>query len=806
MIEQLVQDVRYALRTLCRAPGFAALAVLTVAVGVGANAAIFSVVDAVLLRPLPYPRADDLVLASRQNRQTKQSFGDATPADFLDWRARTHSFAGLAAFHQERLIITGGSEPDRIDGAMVNANFFDVLGAKPILGRTFRADDEGHGAARVAIIGEPLWRERFGGRADVLGSVLRVNDEPHVIVGVMPAAVNYPDESRIWIPPHWSVPDDPLAPTNDPAPDRGHGYFSVLGRIKPGIRLAAAQADMDTVAAALERDYPAVNQNVGVGLETLRDGLIVDVRPTVLLLFAAVGLLLLIATANVAGLLIARATSRHQEIAVRMALGASRARVLGQLLTESIVLAVAGGGCGILLASWVLDPLVALSPQSLTLGSGVRIDATVLLFGLTASTAAGILFGLAPARQLSRLDVHQDLKQSARGSATRGQKRTRAALVVAEIALSLVLLVASGLTIRSFIRLQHVSTGFDPDHVVTMTLSPPPARYPTPPQRADFYTRTLEALHTVAGVDVVGAVSRLPLRAGNSGRSLNIPGVPATAPTGADYRTATPDYFRAMGIDVLRGRAFEEADREGRPPVAVISASLAQRFWSGRDPIGAHFSITGPDITIVGVVADVHSASLAAPPQPTVYVPYRQDPFPFMTFVVKSAAPAGAIEASMRTAVWGVDKEQPVGDVKTMDEQMAGSLARRRFSVTLLTAFGGVAVLLAAVGLYGVLAYIVAQRTREIGVRMALGASARDVVVDVLGQGLRLAAAGVALGVALAFAATRLMTSLLFETSQTDAATFIAVALLLVLIAAASSVVPAVRASRVDPLVALRDD
>ena len=803
-MEALLQDLRYAGRTFRRAPGFALLAILTIAVGVGANSAIFSIVNAVLLRPLPFPKADELVLVSGADLKTKQVFGDATPANFLDWRARNHTFAAMAAVRGAPLTFTTGDHPEQIAGAMVSANYFDVLGVKPALGRAFQADDERPGAPRALILGDSLWRQTFGGRRDVIGQSTRIDDETSTIVGVMPPGIDYPDKAQAWVVPHWAVPDDPnLPPTADPTAQRDHGYFQAIARIKPGVSAAGAQADMDAVALGLAHDYPNDDQDMGVRLTPLRDDLVSDVRPTIVLLFVAVGLLLLIATANVSGLLIARATARHQEIAVRAALGATRGRILAQLLTESVVLAVAGGACGVLLAMWLIGPLVALSPSEL---GDVSIDSTVLLFGLGVSMLTGLLFGLAPARQLSDLRLNDDLKTSARGSASTRQRRVRGALVAAEIALSLVLLVGAGLTIKSFIRLQHVPIGFNPDNLLTIGVTPPPGRYDDPAKKGDFYERTLAGLRAIPGVELAGATSRLPLRPGNSVRGLSVPGLAPGTPTDADYRTASPGYFETMGIGLLRGRTFTDGDRDGRPLVAVVSASLAQRFWPGRDPIGEHFAIGDRPIAVVGVVNDIRSASLEASPQPTVYVPYRQQPFAFMTFVMRTAAAAAPMSAAVRQAIWHVDRDQPVGAMRTMDEQLSNSLTRRRFSVTLLTAFGVTAVALAAIGLYGVLAFIVAQRRREIGVRMALGASPRHVIADVLGQGLRLAAAGVAAGLVLAFALTRLLSSLLYGTSATDAATFASVSLLLVTIAVGASVVPALRASRVDPLVALREE
>jgi putative ABC transport system permease protein len=807
-LDRLRLDLQYALRTFARAPGFTLLVIVTVAIGVGANAAIFSVVHATLLRPLPFPRDRELVLLSDSNRQTGQVAYNTAPATFLDWRTRNRSFAGLAAFREAGVILSGAA-PERLAGAMVSANFFDVLQMRAAQGRLFTAADEVHGAERVAVISDSLWRERFGARRDIVGQTARFDDEPYTIVGVAPPRVDYPGRAQVWITPHWPVPDDPLLPpSQDPSTDRSHGYFFVLGRLKPGITVSAAAADMDTVAVSLEHDYPNVYRNVGVAVTPLRDDLVgSDLRSTTLLLFGAVGLVLLIAAANVSGLLMARATARHQEMAVRIALGATRGRILAQLLTESVLLAVAGGAAGVLLSMWMVAALLRLSPTDLTVAGDVAVNFPVLLFGLGTAALVGLLFGLAPARQLSRLNVNEDLKQSARGAAGARQRRTRAVLVASELALSTVLLVAAGLTVRSFVRLQAVDPGFRPDHVLTVSISPAPARYGDQQRRADFWERLLTALRAVPGVQSAAATSRLPLLPGNSRRGLVIRGLPRDAQPSADYRTATPDYFTVMSIPLIRGRAFDEGDREKRPLVAIVSESAAQAFWPGHDPIGERFQINvpGPEITVAGVVGDVRSASLESAPQPTVYTPYRQDAFPFMTFVLRAEASAATI-AGIRAAVWSVDRDQPVGAVLTMDERLSNSIARRRYSVTLLTVFGTTAVLLAAIGLYGVLAFIVSHRRREIGVRIALGATARDVISDIVGHGLRLAALGVGVGLALSLALTRLMSALVFGIGAADAATFVAAAALLTAVASAASLVPALRASRVDPLVTLRDE
>jgi putative ABC transport system permease protein len=807
MIEMIRNDLRYAFRTLIRNPGFTLVAVLTMAIGIGANTAIFSIVDSVLLRPLPFTDPDALVLVSQANRQTRQSSGDATPANFLDWRSRNRTFIGLSAYRNAGYTLSSGGRPERVAGAIVNSNFFDVLGVKPILGRGFRPDDEGQGAARVAIVSHALWKQRFGGRGDIVGQNVRLNDEPHTVAGVMPPGIDFPDESQIWTPPHWRVPDDPLALNDDPIAQRGHGYFFVLGRIRPGASRAQAQLDMDAVAAGLEREYANDNQNVGVVVTSLHDELVGSSRPTLMVLFAAVGVLLLIATANVSGLLMARATARHQEMAIRVAFGATRRRILGQLLTESVLLAAVGGACGVILAMWMVPPLATLAPKGLGFANDIHLDVRVLLFALGASTLAGILFGLAPARQLMHVAVSDDLKQTARGGSAIGQRRVRSALVAAEIALTLVLMVAAGLTIKSLIRLGRVPTGFDAGQVLTLNISLPQIRYPNERQRADFWEHAIDALRTLPGVEAVGATSRLPLSGGNSTRGLTIDGRDLTPPASADYRTASPEYFRALGIPLLGGRPFRDDDRENRQLVAIVSQSMAKRYWPTADPIGRQLSIDGEhQSTIVGLVGDVHHASLEAAPRPTFYVPYRQDPWPSMTFVLRTAVPPGTLVASARAAIWQVDRDQPVGAVRTMDDQVSLAVAQRRFGVTLFTAFGATALALAAIGLYGVLAFVVAQRRREIGVRMALGARPADVVVDVLGHGLRVTGVGIAAGLALALMTTRLINALLFGTSATDVATFVAVAILLVLVAAAASLVPAVRASRVDPIVALRED
>ena len=767
---------------------------------------MFSIVDAVLLRALPFPNSDTLVLAGQVDRRTGEGSGDAAPANFLDWRARNRSLAGLAAYRGTVYALSSDDHPELLPGAMVSASFFDVLGVKPLLGRAFRAEDEGPGAPRVAIISAALWRQRFGGRSDALGQTARVNGEPHAIVGVLPPGIDFPD-SQIWTPPHWRVPDDPLAAGEDPSAQRSHAYLFVLGRIRPEMSRAHAQQDLDRVAAALEQDYPDDNRNVGVRLTPLRENLVGDSRPTLMVLFAAVGGLLLIATLNVSGLLLARATGRRHEMAVRVALGASRSRIVLQLLTESLLLALVAGGCGIVVAMWLVPPLATLAPYMPGFNGELHADVNVLAFAFGTSVLAGIVFGLAPARQLVRTQVHDDLKQAGRGSTGSGQRRVRAALVATEIAMALVLLVGSGLTIKSFVRLQSVPAGFEPDRVLTLRVALAQGRYPGPAARASFWERAVPALSALPGIDAVGLTSRLPLSGGNSTRGFAVDRRMLTPPASADYRVVSPDYFRALGIRLLSGRTFREDDRENRPLVVIVSRSAANRYWPGADPLGRQLSIDGEhQLAVVGVVADVHHAALDAPIQPTIYVPYGQDPWASVTVVLKASVPPADVAAAARAAIWQVDKDQPIGAVRTMSEQMAVSMARRRFSVSLLTAFGTLAAALAAIGLYGVLAFLVSERRREIGVRMALGARPVDVIAGVMRQGLHLAAIGLAIGLPLAAGATRLINALLFGTSPADLPTYLAVTALLVLVTAMASLVPALRASRVDPIVALREE
>lgn len=803
LLDELGRDVRYALRALGRNRGYAFAAILTLALGISAATAVFTIVDGVLLRPLPFDRPGELFLVFQQNTLTKTSLGDATPANFLDWRARTRSFAAMAALRGGNVSLALGDGAERVRAADVTPNFFDLLGVPAVLGRTFTARD-GADRARVVVISDALWQQRFGGRPDVVGRTLRIDSVPYTIIGVLGPGLDYPDEAQLWYPSHWAVPEDPLAPGRDPSAERGHGYLYAIGRLAPGTSPAQARADLHAVGAALEREYPDDNRHIGIDMRSLHEELVGDTRPALLLLLAAVGLLLLIATVNVSGLLIARGAARRHEIAIRLALGASRARVVRQLLVESVVVAALGGLAGTVAAIWATGPLLALSPLETGISRPVHADVRVLLFALGVSMLAGVLCGVIPARQTTAVGVHEDLKQSPRAGGG-APRRLRAVLVATEIALSVVLLIASGLTIRSLAALGRVHTGFDATNVLTVQVSLSDAAYATPEQQAEFWTRARGAIAAIPGVTTAGAISRLPVSGGNSTRGLTIDGRDPSPPVEADYRSVMPEYFAALRIPVLRGRLLGEADGPGRPPVALVSDSLARRDFPGLDPIGHQISIGEGPITIVGVVGDVRHV-LEASPHPTVYVPYRQDPWPFMAFALRTSTPPATLGSAVHAAIRRLDPNQAIGPVATLSDRLHTSTSPRRFIVGLLAGFGTCAALLAAIGLYGVLAFLVAERKREIGVRMALGAARSEIVRAVVGDGLRLAAAGLLFGLVAAAGAMRLLKALLFDTSATDVPTFAAAAGLLVAVAVAASAVPALRASRVDPADALRSE
>jgi putative ABC transport system permease protein len=800
-VTEMLADLRYAVRQLRRSPGFAATAILALALGIASTTAIFSVVDPVLLHPLPYPDSDRVVSVSQTFEGV--SSGDTSPANYLDWVSENQVFSQLAASHGWQGSLITGDRPERVKGTMTTPNFFALFAIHPVLGRGLVASDAQPGHDHVVVLGYGLWQRYFAADRAVVGRSIRLDGQPYSVVGVMPPNFSPDDYGELWLTSSWGVPTHPLAPDKDPRQFRGRNYLDVWARLKPSVTLSQARAEMDTIARRLEKQYPDSNDKVGVSLVPLRDYVVGDVRPVLLVLMAAVVLVLLIGCANVANLLLARASARAREISVRTTLGASRGRLLRQLLTESVLLSLLGGVAGFLLAAAAVPSLLALSPPDIRAFPQIGINAEVLTFGLLASLVCGVVFGLVPALQASRSNPNRSLKEGERGS-TSNRGRTGPALVIIEVGLSLVLLVGAGLLVKSFVRLMRVDPGFDPDQVLTFNIGLPSSAAPA--RQLAFYEQVIERLQALPGVRAAGAVSRLPLAGGNSSRSFNTPG--SAQDFEADIRVCTPDYFRAMAIPLLKGRAFSPADVSSSASIALVNQALARAVFPGQDPIGKELTNFGPDhltLAIVGVIGNVRHAGLDASPRPELYQLLGQAQWPSMFVVMRSATsdPASLISAA-QNAVGSVDKDVPLASVRTMRDLIANSVQRRKFSMLLLSIFAAVAMLLAAIGLYGVMSYSVVQRRHEIGIRMALGARRADVLVLVVKQGMGPALLGIASGSAFSLAITRLISGLLYGTAATDPVTFVGVAGLLSAVALLANYIPARRAAALDPVVALR--
>jgi len=802
-METFLQDLRYGMRMLRKSPGFTSIAVAALALGIASTTAIFSVVDTVLLHSLPYPDASHIFSVSESQASTGEGGGAVAPANYLDWAAQNHALSYMAASRGWQVNLSGGDRPERVRGTMTTGDFFSMFGVRPVLGRTLLPDDSTSGNDHVVVLGYGLWKRSFGSDRNVLGRKIALNGESYIVVGVMPASFNPDGYGELWLPSHWGVPPNLLRPNEDPRSVRDSHYLEAWGRLKPGVSLQQAREDLKAVAARLEKQYPDSNHDAGVGLVGMQDNLVSDIRPTLLLLLVAVAIVLLIGCANVANLLLARATTRSREVSIRAALGASRLRLVRQLLTESVMLALMGGLAGVLLAAWAVPTLLATSPPDIRDFGTIGVNREVLGFSLAASLLSGLLFGLAPALHGSRGNLNDSLKEGERGS-TGGRGKTRSVLVVAEVGLSLILLVGSGLLVKSFVRLMQVDPGFDPSRLLVFNVGLPPAS--PAPQQDDFYGQVVEKLRALPGVQSAGAVSRLPLAGGNSDRSFQLPG--SDTSYNADIRISTPGYFQTMGIPLLRGRALGEQDTHSLVRVAVVNQALAENVFPGQDPIGKYILNFGPGndkLQIVGVVGNVRHVGLETAPRSEVYLPFGQGHWPSVFVVVRSkTADPLALAGAAQNVVASVSRDIPLANLRTMEDVIAGSVLRRRFAMLLLSIFAGLAVLLAVIGLYGVTSYAVSQRIHEIGIRMALGAQKEDVLKLIVGQGMRLAALGVALGLLAAIALTRLMAALLFGVSARDPITFGVVAALLAAVALLANYVPARRAAKVDPMVALR--
>ncbi|MEP7272055.1 MAG: ABC transporter permease [Acidobacteriota bacterium] len=797
----LIQDLRYGLRVLRKGKGFTIVAVIALALGIGANTAIFSVVNKVLLQPLPYANADQLLMIRETNVPKFPEFSIA-PGNFIDWQKQSTVFSSMAAYRGQAYILVGGSEPERVRATRITSGLFGMLGAAPILGRDFTPEEDQDGKGNVVILSNGFWQRRFGGDKNAVGQSLTLSGQPFSIVGIMPATFKFPDPTiDLWA---------PIAFTARDAQNHGGHYISAIARLKPGASVDQARSELDTIAGRLSQQYPDSNTGWGVKVVPLQDYIVNDVKPALYILLGAVLLVLLIACANVANLLLVRASSRQKEISLRAALGASRWRVARQLLTESVLLAVIGGVVGLGVAYWGLSLLLQLAPEGLPRIQDVSIDGRALVFTLVVTVITGVVFGLVPALQASRPNLNETLKEGGRGG-TEGtrRQRLRSTLVVVEIALSLVLLVCAGLLIKSFVRLLGVDPGFNPQHVLVTGIGLSPTKYRDDAQKGAFFNQLLAGLSSVPGVQAAGVTQALPI-SGDYVLSFIVQGRPAYKPgegPSTNYYSVSADYFKAMGIPLLRGRLFNDRDVQGAPRVAIINDAMAKKFFADEDPLGKRIHVSnGPETfrEIVGVVGDVRQYGLDQAATVQTYEPQMQAPFGGMTVVVRTAGEPTSLSAAVRDQVRAIDKDQPVSTMRTMEEIVSTSVASRRFSMLLLGVFAGLALVLAAVGIYGVMAYSVSQRTHEIGIRLALGARRGDVVRLVLGQGMAVAGIGVAVGVVAAFAATRLLSTLVYGVSLTDPVIFVSIPLILGAVALVACLLPARRATMVDPLVALR--
>jgi putative ABC transport system permease protein len=806
-MQSLGQDLRHGARTLRANPGFTAIAVITLALGIGANTTIFSVVKAVVLQPLPYPEAERLVRLWESNPGRGWPEFSASVPNFEDWRMQQSVYEELAAYEFTTFNLTGDGEPLRVAALGVTANLFPALGFAPALGRGFLPEEERAGCHRVAIVSDGLWQRRFGGDPGLIGRQIQLDGEGFTVVGVMPPRFRLTPGTEMWVP---LMRDAAVQPWRA---DRSNHNLAVVGRLESGVGIEQAQAEMDTIARRLEEQHPASNAGWGVRMRTFYDWLVPEpIRRSMFVLFGSVAFVLLIACANVANLLLTRAAGRQRGLAIRAALGAGRLRLMRQLLTESLLLTTLGGAAGVLLALWATPLLRSVTALDIPRLAETRLDAGVLGFTLVVSLLTGILFGLAPAWQASRLDLNLALKEGGRRGAAAPRQRLRGALVVSEVALALVLLLGAGLMLRSFVRLQEVELGFAPENVLTLQVSLPSSKYGDSAARVDFFGRMLERLRTVPGVIDAAAVTRTPLSGGGGWAMEVTPEGQEPTASGAALSAATfavtPRYFRMLGVPLLQGRDFTEQDRGDAPLTLIVNEAFASRFWPGEEALGKRFrpGTSNPFGTVIGVVGNVRHAGLEGEPAPAFYFAHGHIGMPALTVAVRTSVPSDRTAAALRARIHSLDGELPIYNVRPMQQNVDDSAGQPRFRAALLSVFSGVALLLAAVGIYGVMAYTVTQRTHEIGVRMALGARASDVLKLGLREGLVLSLIGVAFGLALALGLTRFLSELLYDVGPTDPPTFAAISVLLVGVTLGACYIPARRATKVDPLVALRCD
>jgi len=803
-LETMWQDLRFAFRMLRKKPSFTIAAVLTLALGIGATTSIFSVVNSVLLRQLPYSDSARVVVM----RETNPSVGQVSVSypNFLDWRERNRTIRQMAAVHNMSFNLSGVDQPESINGYGVSPTFLSLLGVRPVMGRDFLPDEEKSGTAPVLLLSYKLWQSHMGGDPNVVGRTITLDGRSFTIVGVLPPTFYFLDKSDVLTPIGIWLDAEMM--------DRGErGDMDVVARLAPSVTLVQTRAEMNGIAASLAQRYPIENHDGGMEMTTIRDEFVSGTRPAILVLFGAVMFVLLIACANVANLYLVRSAERTKEIAVRLAFGARRGRIIRQMLTESVVLAALGSGLGVLLGMWSLSGLSRLIPPDTLMGMDIRMDGRVLLFAGVLMVFVSVAFGLVPALQSTRPDVQEALKDGGRSSTPSAkQHRVRGVLAIAETALALVLLIGAGLMVKSLYRLFQVSPGFQPDRVLTMGMDLRSSQYAKPEAELLFWQRILERVRVIPGVEAAAVGSVVPFTGEHSRTDISFEGIPDPGVghyPHPDFHSISADYLNALGQPLIRGRAFSENDNESAAAVGLINSKLARRYFPNGDAIGKRFTFGRPDpknkwITIVGIVSDTKLYGLENPSRFEVYVPYRQKPRGSMTLAVRSSSDPAGLGSAVRAAIGEIDKDQAVFQVETMKQLVNESVSTRHATLILLELFGALALLLASIGIYGVMAYSVALRTHEIGIRMALGAQKRDVLRMVMGQGARLAFAGVAIGVIAALGLTRLLSSLLFSVSAMDPLVFICVPILLILVTLVACYIPAMRAMRVDPMVALR--